>query len=261
MNDDQEVIEAGQDHEEAQQLPETKFSLDDWQKAHEDKASASGWKPFDEYVASGGDPMKWKTADAFNVYGEMIGTIKKTQKDFEQRLEGVQKLSQAQLAAQREELLAKRDLAIEDGNKAAVHALDRQIGNLNVAPVPQSTGELDEWNARNAWIFEDSPKSDRAKSVFGKAVAAGKPVSAAIQLVEEDIQRHFGETKPAPRVNIPESERGRGSVAFGKKTSALSMSDLTDDERVAWKHMPQAWNNDEKKFLQSVADMRKAGRG
>lgn len=261
MSDDQvlDVIDGAVDDAPQDPPADAKpaFSLEDWQHAQEEKASASGWKPFDEYVSSGGDPTKWKTADAFNVYGEMIGTIRKTQKEFDQRLEGVHKLSQAQLAAERARLQAERDNAIDDGDKSKVHALDKQINSLNVAPVPQSNSELDEWNAKNPWIFEDSPKTDRAHSIFTRTVNAGKSVSEAIAAVEADIAKHFSPKPQQQRAHIPESEKGRGSAGFGKKTSALTMSDLTREEQAAYHHLPGAWK-DEKEFLQAVADDRKA---
>jgi hypothetical protein len=261
MSDEQEVIDTGLEAEVPATEEKPSFSLDDWQRAQEEKASHSGWKPFDDYVASGGDPAKWKTADAFNVYGELISTMRKREKEFDQRLQGVQQLSQAQLAAQRIELMEKRDQAIEDGNKAAVHALDKQIGSLNAPAQPiQSSTELEVWNQKNEWIYDDTPKANHAKAVFGRAVASGKHISEAIELVEAEVQKHFAPKQPAQKVTIPEAERGKGSAGFGKRSSALSMSDLTAEEAIAWKHMPHAWNNDQNKFLQSVADMRKGAK-
>jgi hypothetical protein len=256
-----EELETGLEAEVEQEAKPQTFSREDWQRAQEEKASSSGWKDFDDYVAEGGDPAKWKTADAFNTFGELIGTIKQTKRDFEQRIEGVHKLSQAQIAAERARLSAERDQAIDDGNRATVHALDKQIQNLNVNPVPVTNTALDDWNAQNAWIFEDSPKSSRAKDVFGRAVASGKPINEAIELVEADIRKNFAIKREEKPANIPESERGRGSAGFGKgKSTSLSMSDLSRDEMLAYKAMPGAWKS-EKEFLQAVADDRKAAKG
>lgn len=258
MSDEQELVEGLEaEVEQEVEVKAPSYSRDDWQKAQEEKASSNGWKDFDEYVSEGGEPGKWKTADAYNIYGELVGTIKQNKRDFEQRIENVHKLSQAQIAAERTRLYAERDQAIDDGNKAAVHALDKQLNTLNVAPVAQTNTDLDEWNSRNEWIFEDSPKSDRAKSVFGRAVASGKSVSQAIAEVESDIRKSFA--APSKPGNIPEAERGKGSAGFGKKSATITMGDLTRDEKLAYQAMPHAWKS-EKEFLQAVLDDRKASR-
>lgn len=237
------------------------FSMEDWQKTQEEKAASSGWKPFDEYVSSGGDPAKWRTADAYNLYGEMVGTIKRQEQDFHQRTEGLVKYTQAQLAVQREQLLAQRDSAIESGNKAEVHKLDKQIEQTNIHVAPpstQSNAALAEWNEKNKWIFEDSPKATYAHSVFQRALQSGATVQDAISRVDTEIARHYPVAKP--KAHVPETERGRGSVGFKGRQAALTMSDLTQQEAAIFRAMPNAWKS-EKDFLQAVADDRKAARG
>lgn len=259
--ENQEELETEQQEPEQEQEQRQTFSRDDWQKAQADKASAKGWKDFDDYVADGGDPAKWKTADAYNTYGELVDTIKQQKRDFDQRLEGVHKLTQAQLAAQREQLSAKRDEAIESGDKAAVHALDKQISTLNIQPVQSVDPMLDEWNSRNAWIYEKSPKSKWAHEVFREAVQSGKSTGEAIMMVESEVKKHFSST-PSPRTpgRVPESEKGNGSRGFKAASQALTMADLTREESLTYKAMPDAWKS-EKEFLQAVADDRKAAKG
>lgn len=257
---DNEIVDEIEEVEEQDESP--KFSREDWENKQKEIASSSGWKDFEDYVADGGDPAKWKTADAYNIYGELVSSIKNQKRDFENRIEGYRKLSTAQIAAERARLSAEKDQAIEDGNKQAVHAIDKQLNSLNVtqdAPVHTS---LDEWNNSNPWIFEDTPKADRAKAVFTRATANGTSISDAIALVESVVAKEFAaKPKPQGRVTIPESERGKGSAGFGKKSGGIpTMDSLTPEELIPWKHMREAWK-DEKEFLQAVADDRKAAKG
>jgi hypothetical protein len=237
------------------------FSLDDWRAQQEDKAAASGWKPFDEYVESGGDPAKWRTADAYNLYGEMVGTIKRQEQDFNQRTEGLVKYTQAQLQIQREQLLAQRDAAIEAGDKAQVHKLDKQLDQTNVQVAPTTTHGtvlLEEWNSKNQWINDGSPKASHAHATFARALQQGATIQDAISRVDAEISKHYPARQA--KAHIPEGERGRGSVGFKGKSAALTMGDLTQQESAIFRAMPNAWKS-EKEFLQAVADDRKAARG
>jgi len=254
----EEVIEEGLEVEtpEPEQQEAPRASREDWQRKQEEKASANGWKDFDDYVADGGDPTQWKTADAYNIYGELVSKMIKDRRDFDSRLQNVQKLSEVQVEAMRAELQKRRDDAIENGDKDAVKAVDNQLNKLNQPAPQQAPVELQEWNERNPWIFEDSAKSDRAKSVFTRTLQGGASITEAIRAVDATIAKEF--SAPRKPAHIPESEKGKGSAGFKSKSDAVTMESLTSEEALAWKHMPQAWDNDPKKFLQSVADMRKA---
>lgn len=257
---EQEVIDTEHAEEVMEPVKETpKPSRADYDRIQAEKASKNGWKDFDAFVEEGGDPEKWKTADAFNTYGELIGTVKRQQAEFHQRLEGVQRLSEAQLAAQRAELTAKRDDLIDEGGKAKeVKALDKQLQALEQPIVQQTNPILDNWNAENPWINEDSPKAAYAKQVFGQSVASGKSIADAVADVEAGIKKHY--PPQARTTTIPESERGAGPKGFNNKPKAVTMDTLTSEEANIWKHSAGMWKNDQKAFLQSVQDSRSAKR-
>ena len=252
--------------EQVEQAPEPEVketkraSREDYDRIQREKASKSGWKDFDEYVEEGGDPEKWKTADAFNTYGELIGTVKKQKQDFDQRLQGVQQLAEARIQAEREKLLSERKEAIKSGEVDQVESIEKQLNNLNQPIQSGPDPYLAEWNANNPWIMEDSPKADRAYKVFNTAIQQKKSVVEAVAMVEADIAKHFP-SQPRKQATIPENERGKQSVGFGKTTKTLTMADLNDDEKLTWKHFSHAWGDDEKKFLQAASDLRKAANG
>ena len=129
-----------------------------------EQASKDGWKPYDDWVEGGGDPEKWVPASIFNVRGEFIGKLKDQDRQFNERLQGVNQLHQAQLEVQREELLAERADAIKSGGQEAVNKvaqIDKQLDTLSQPQPSTVPPELQEWNERNSWI-----KQPGARSVF-----------------------------------------------------------------------------------------------
>jgi hypothetical protein len=254
--ENEEVTE--QPKEEKKEQP--KFSREDYEKLQVEKARKDGWTDFDEWQAAGKDPASWRSAEAFNQFLSFKGTLTRKEQEFAQRLEGVQRLTQAQLEAQRVQLTRERDELIEQGGKSKeVKALDKQIDALVIPPQPQTSAALDEWNAENPWINEDSPKSVYAKDLYVRQIHQGKSVEQAIAAVEAGLKKHYPPPS-AKTTTIPESERGSGSRGFGKSTKALTMADLNDEEKLAWKHMSHAWKN-EKEFLQAAQDLRNAAKG
>jgi hypothetical protein len=261
MAENEEVVETTEEVVETKEKETPKFSREDYEKLQVEKARKDGWTDFDEWQAAGKDPASWRSAEAFNQFLSFKGTLTRKEQEFAQRLEGVHRLTQAQLQAQKEQLTQEREALIEEGGKTKeVKALDKRIDALNIAPVPQNNATLDEWNAENPWINEDSPKSEYAKSIYRRETFAGKSVEQAIAAVEAGLKKHY--PPPAPKTaTIPESERGNGSRGFSRQTKSATMDTLTAEEAAIWKHSGSMWKNDQKAFLQSVNDLRKAANG
>ena len=232
-----------------------------WQESQEETARQYGWKPFDEYVEEGGDPKEWRTAEGFNIRGEFIGKLRDKDKDVERivedRVSGVKKLYEAQINT----LKGKRDQAITEGDVEQVHAIEKEINELEKPPVqqPRVDQELEnEWNAKNTWINEDSPKSVYAISQYTKYVQMGMGTADALSKVDKDIAREFPQ-QTKQRTTIPSGEKGKGPKGFQKpKAASVSFDDLTPAEKTIWDNMPEAWGNDVDKFLKAVADDRQA---
>ncbi len=108
-------------------------------------------------------------------------------------------------------------------------------------------------------MTEDSPKAAYARERWNTLQAQGKPIPQALATLEADIAKHY----PPPSrhaTTVPETETGKRSVGFGKTTKAITMNDLTSEEAYIYKHNASMWK-DQKDFLQSVADTRKAAGG
>jgi hypothetical protein len=254
------VIEDEKPKEEKEPVKETpKPTREDYDRLQREKAAKDGWTDFDDWVAAGKDPSGWRSAEAFNQFLSFKGTLTRKDQEFSQRLEGVQRLAEAQLKVQREQLEAERDALINEGGKSKeVKAIDKQIQATFTPVVPASNHVLDEWNAENPWINEDSPKSVYAKDLFTRQITAGKSVADAVAAVDAGIKKHYPPTAHKP-ATIPESERGSGSRGFSTKTKAVTMDSLNAEERKIWENHKSMWKGDEKRFLQSVTDTRAKG--
>jgi hypothetical protein len=105
-----------------------------------------------------------------------------------------------------------------------------------------------------------TPKAIFAKALWNELLNKQLPTSQALVELEKEVKKQFAPHSSKHASFVPETERGRGSAGFGRKAAVITMSDLTDEERLAYKALPGAWKS-EKEFLQAVVDDRKAARG
>src|SRR5690606_21375034 len=127
------------------------------------------------WTAAGKDPGEWVSEDVFKERTLRIKNeqrlkraLAETKEDFDNRLKNLNMLSQAQLERQRQELLSRRDDAIDTADKATVKRLDKEIDAIDkeVALVTEKKPEqntkppeIAEWEEENPWIFdEDDPR-------------------------------------------------------------------------------------------------------
>ena len=233
-----------------------------------------GWTDRDAWVESGKDPDDWVSAKKFNERGEMIGQIKslskqakEREKEFERRLDQVNKFNEMQRKRALAEAEATRDRAIEDGDKEAVINAQTQINDLNDVeieepdkpksaydgPSKEDQSAISTFNRENPWMMEKSPKAAYAQFVFNDYTSAGKSVPEAIELMKSDLAREYPDVNPRREAapHVPRNSSRPGKV----QQRTLKMSDLTHDERVMRNEFFQGVPEEE--FLQTVADSRK----
>lgn len=232
------------------------------QEIDEETARLGGWKPEDEYT---GKPEDWRSAEVFNERGVWIEKHKaqeKRQNDMEQRfntrMDNANKLHEVQIKSQKEELVRKRDEAIDLADRETANSYQNSIDELSSQPeaaAPANNGQqvLDDWSGKNAWFYEGGPKAAYAQAQFNTYAARGMDNQSAIESMERDITREFPAVN-SKREAAPATEGG--SKPGAKRTSAkLGMGDLTSDELKYYRAMPNAWANDAE-FLQAVQDTR-----
>lgn len=245
-----------QDKQEPEAQPKTRKEID------EETARLGGWKPEEEY---NGKPEDWRSAEVFNERGVWIEKHKaqeKRQNDMEQRfntrMDNANKLRDTQMKTQKDELVRKRDEAIDLADRETANSYQASIDELSVqpeaeAPADNSQQLLDNWSGKNAWFYEGGPKAAYAQAQFNSYTGRGMDTQSAIDSMERDMSREFPAVN-SKREAAPATEGG--SKPGAKRSSAkLGMGDLTSDEKKYYRAMPNAWANDAE-FLQAVQDTR-----
>lgn len=214
----------------------------------------------EEWVAAGKDPEDWVSPEVFKERGERI----KMKAEYDNRFKNLSMYYQKQMEIQRNDLLARRDEAIDTADKAEVKRLDKelkeldQIEELNRNEEPKTVNkplEVVEWEQENPWCNDvTDPRLALAQRVFKSAIDQGKTPATALRMVDKEIAAKFIDKsrKPAQIAEGSRAAPGRGDD--GKP----SMSNLSAEEKKIW----EAGIFDSKDdFLKAVQDDRKAKAG
>lgn len=229
------------------------------EEKHDDKPAPRGYMSKEAWVESGKDPDEWVSEEVFKERGERIKQTTKLQKEFDNQIKNLNLLHQAQLRKERENLLSRRDDAIDIADKAAVKALDKQIKEiddleeLTQEQVIQQDKpvEVTNWENANPWI--NNPKDPRtaiAQKAFEAATKSGMDIDDALDLVDAAISKKFSTKPAAPRQTVEGSRQSSGK----REEAVLTMSSLTKQERMYWE---EGFWTSEKDFLKAVANDRK----
>jgi hypothetical protein len=257
--------------------PEPEISSDELQ------ARNNGWLPQEEYD---GDPDHWRSAQAYNERGEMIGSVRAAQKTAQEaqtradkaleRNNQFHKMQNDMQTRRIDDLERQLKETVAVGDTAGFERIQEQIKveQSQVIPIPEpeappevdvSEGSklIEEWNAQNPWIAEHSPEASFAKAEFDRYLQQNNTpdkdptilIKGAIAAVEHIMEKQFSET-PAPNENrFRPSKFTRGKMGR-KSTRALTMADLNRDEMGVWQAQSSAYKNEEE-FLDVVANARR----
>lgn len=266
----EESIKAAFEQEELEdELPENEEQEQDVEySAEEQEARSMGHTSKEEWVAAGKDPSRWKSAHEFVEYGRINEALNKTKAemdkikaDFDKRLKDVNKFNKAQMEAKIKELKEQQRVAVSEADTEGFDKVQKQIDDLQIKDEPIPPGKdpyIAEWESKNDWVNNpNDPRTLEANVLFSGYLAAKKGATnqEALDYVDKKIKALFPENNP--RREVPTgSERSTQQV---KRSSKVSMSDLTQDERSLWNSAGfELWGGDEKAFLQSVQDSRKS---
>lgn len=225
-----------------------------------DKSLPRGYMTKEAWAESGRDPEDWVSPEVFKERGERI----KMKAEYDNRFKNLSMYYQKQMDIQRQELMSRRDDAIDTADKAAVKAIDKQLKELDEIeelnrPEPSSQivkpPEVVEWEEDNPWCNDVSdPRLLLAQRVYKSAIDQGKTPATALRLVDKEIAAKFIDKSRKP-AQIAESSRASPARGDDGKPS---MSNLSAEERKIW----DAGIFDSKDdFLKAVQDDRKAKAG
>jgi len=236
----------------------------------EQRAYNDGWRPEDQFE---GNPDNWKTAEAYNLYGEMQGEVRaakaetrRLKEDTEARIANLNKYHEAQQTAAINDLKAKQRQAVSEADTEEFDRLETQIKQhetVDPAPVTQQAKDpvIAAWEEKNPWIGEPgNEKAEQAQAFW--AVAAAKPgatAQSALDYVDQQIAKlHPDQIPTNPRRNMPTQTEQSSPRSRQRGNKDLTMNDLTSDERSQWTQFGSMMFKDEKEFLKAVADGRKS---
>lgn len=237
----------------------------------EQEAHDMGHTSKEEWTEAGKDPDRWKSPHEYIEYGRLNNALSankaamdRMEENFDQRLTNLNKLHDQQIEDTKKGLRAEQRKAVDDADPEAYDAAQNKIEALEKVEtaadpaMPQKDPAIIAWESNNAWSQNpDDPKLQAANGFFAAYLNKNPQATAqqALDYVDEQLKVLTPDNSNRRRDNPSGHERSGGKR---QRSGKLSMSDLTQQERQDWQNMGfDLWGNDEKAFLQSVADSRK----
>jgi hypothetical protein len=196
------------------------------------------WKPKDQYTGPEG---KWKPAEEFILAEREISSgLKDTVRGLKDTVDRLAATATCQteraLKVQADEINARWERAVEEGDKTAAAAAQREMASLEKTVV-SDLGNPEETFARdNPWYGKDDDATAYAQAISMREAKAGKSVEQQLAAASAGVKKRFpelfddGEPAPAgkkpPSVNAPASR-----AAIGRK--GTSYADLPPEAKAA----------------------------
>lgn len=237
---------------------------------NEQKAYDQGWRPKDDFE---GPEDNWKSAKEYVRDGEFLATIKGLQKqidsqktDFDQRLENTNKLHEVrrkkEISDLEDEMLNAVRTSDTDAYKDAKDKKTELEGveaeeTTTVAPTDPDVAA---WELKNPWINDKADeRTPVAQGIWNQFITKNPTASNAQVLahVDDRMDKLYPTVNNNPRrdqQNSNETPTKRGK----RGSKALTMGDLTQDERNEWQRFGQTMFKNETDFLKAVKDSRAA---
>lgn len=254
--------------------------------AHEVKAMDKGWTSKEDWVAAGNNADEWRTAKDFNEFGDMNRRLKdqdlrfeRQEKNHGQQIGNLNLMHRKELEFKEEEIAAKLEKAVDDGDTEGAAALLEQQKDLTTQKAGMAGGDAPketnqdmavmkgEWEENNQWAFEESAKARAANSSFQLARAKGMSMADTLSYVDERME-NFDEQNPSDgkqrgkvnqnRRRAANSSAGGGAGGGGGKKRGLSMDDCSESE-MKFRRLYADGEAGDKIFLQTIANNRKGG--
>lgn len=249
-------------------------------EVEQEKETPSGYMSKEAWVAAGKDPDEWVSEDVFKERTLRIKNeqrlkrqLAETKEDFESRLKNLNLLSQAQLERQKQELLARRDDAIDVADKATVKRIDKEIEAIDKQtelvtdkkPVDKSKPpEIVEWEEENPWIFDqDDPRVKVANDAAAEALSQNKTLAAALRAADKAVlafERENKKTDVEYKKKPPVSMADNSKTISSSDSSTLSWSQLSDQEKNIYEEFFAHTKMTQKDYLKTVADQRRGAK-
>lgn len=229
-----------------------------------DKAKASGWKPLEEFE---GDPDQWVDAKEFIGRAPLFEKnhkLKKELNELKNTLHEVKthisKVSQAAYNKAVADLTAQRDMAIDDGDKDQVKAIDKAIKEAESIKVVVDNVHpaIKAWEADNGTWFYANPEISEFGMAYANSYLSRKPgdFEGAIEAMDKALRKAYPENyeQKAP---VQDKRKDPPAVESGKRgdvKKAFTKSDLDDEQRKVMNTFVRQGIMSEEEYIKELAD-------
>lgn len=234
----------------------------------EQKAFDQGWRPQEEFK---GPEENWKTPKEFIRDGEWLAKLKekdqrldRIERDFNDRLENTNKLHEVRRQTEITKLKSEQRNAVDMADTDAYDAAGKQIAELEKEsqPVPQQPAKaasVAEWETNNPWINDaNDERTPVTQAIWGRYLQQNPNATPeqALAHVDDRISKLYPTAESNPRREQPNTTE-TPRKASRQKGKAITMNDLTNDERQEWNQYGSMMFKTETAFLKAVTDARK----
>lgn len=257
MADEPNAVPEGDD--EVIVAPEENLEVNDQDEQPDPVANLAkemGWRPKEEFK---GDPETWKEpAEYIRAGGDIQRTQSRELREMRSTVDTIAKTSAAILAdkldRQREELTAKFNAAVDDGDSKQAFEIGQKLNGLGTQAQASGPDPLAvDWAQKNGWFQRDPVARARAIEVADLHARDGRSVSEQLEAAEAAIKReyphHFPKQgKPPAGVNDPARAAGsakQGNTFADLPPAARKVAQDMDDRGVCKKeaYATQYWAN------------------
>lgn len=235
------------------------------------KATAAGWRPLEEFQ---GDPEEWVDAKEFikraPLY-EKNRNLKRKVSDLEKTIHEVKghigKVSEAAYARAVADLTAKRDEAIDNGDREQVREIDKEIkaaealkpdADANVPPAIKA------WEEDNGdWFYKDAEITDFGLS-YAQSYLNRHPgqFEEAMEAMEKAIKKGFPEKFEKVNEKANPARKTPPAVESGHSPGvkhAPGASDLNDEQKKVMKSFVRMGVMSEADYIKDLVDSGQLG--
>jgi hypothetical protein len=231
-----------------------------------EKAMAAGWRPLEEYQ---GDPEAWVDAKEFIKRAPLYEKNHKLKRELAEmktalhEVKGhISKVSEAAYSRAVADLTARRDEAIDNGDREQVREIDKELkaAESMKSPADSVHPAIAAWEKENGeWFYKDVEITDFGMA-FARAHLQRHPEDAAgaMEAMEKAVKKAFPEKfeKVNPQRKAPAAVES-GGVAVGKRS--FGKSDLNDEQRKVMGKFVRMGIMTEDDYIKDLADSGQIG--
>jgi hypothetical protein len=233
----------------------------------EEQARAQGWVPEDEYTGNG----KWRPAQEFVDRGELFGKIESQNKELKSIRETLaqfkdhhNRVSEAAYKKAYEDLKAKKEEALNEGDAKLVIAVDEQLAEVreqqraqrtqpNVPVEQEQHPEFVAFKNKNSWYESNKAMRGWADGRGAELAESGKSPSEVLNIIAREVREEFKSKFENPNRSKPGAVET--STLRGGKTPGSDYIPNATEKMLAQKFVKQGLFKSEAEYYADLKAM------